>query len=108
MENDIENLEQMGVKVIAADLLRMSGEPGAGKNPPRLGADRRDHLELARQGHKRKLKRNEPTVVILAAGLGTRMRSKRAKVLHRAGGLALVEQVVEAARTLAPTDESSW
>jgi len=42
------------------------------------------------------------TFVILAAGLGTRMRSKRAKVLHRAGGLALVEQVVAAARTLAP------
>jgi bifunctional UDP-N-acetylglucosamine pyrophosphorylase / glucosamine-1-phosphate N-acetyltransferase len=42
------------------------------------------------------------TVVILAAGLGTRMRSKRAKVLHRAGGLALVEQVVAAARSLAP------
>ncbi|MGA3189484.1 MAG: bifunctional UDP-N-acetylglucosamine diphosphorylase/glucosamine-1-phosphate N-acetyltransferase GlmU [Bryobacteraceae bacterium] len=42
------------------------------------------------------------TVVILAAGLGTRMRSKQAKVLHRAGGLALVEQVVTAARTLAP------
>ena len=42
------------------------------------------------------------TVVILAAGLGTRMRSKKAKVLHRAGGLALVEQVVSAARTLAP------
>jgi bifunctional UDP-N-acetylglucosamine pyrophosphorylase/glucosamine-1-phosphate N-acetyltransferase len=44
------------------------------------------------------------TVVILAAGLGTRMRSKRAKVLHRAGGLALVEQVVGAARTLAPLE----
>jgi bifunctional UDP-N-acetylglucosamine pyrophosphorylase/glucosamine-1-phosphate N-acetyltransferase len=42
------------------------------------------------------------TVVILAAGLGTRMRSRKAKVLHRAGGLALVEQVVAAARTLAP------
>jgi bifunctional UDP-N-acetylglucosamine pyrophosphorylase/glucosamine-1-phosphate N-acetyltransferase len=42
------------------------------------------------------------TVVILAAGLGTRMRSKRAKVLHRAGGLSLVEQVVAAARSLAP------
>ena len=37
------------------------------------------------------------TVVILAAGLGTRMRSKRAKVLHRAGGLTLVEHVVAAA-----------
>jgi bifunctional UDP-N-acetylglucosamine pyrophosphorylase / glucosamine-1-phosphate N-acetyltransferase len=40
-------------------------------------------------------------VVILAAGLGTRMRSKRAKVLHRAGGLALVEHVVAAASALA-------
>jgi bifunctional UDP-N-acetylglucosamine pyrophosphorylase/glucosamine-1-phosphate N-acetyltransferase len=41
------------------------------------------------------------TVVILAAGLGTRMRSKRAKVLHRAGGLTLVEHVVQAARAVA-------
>jgi bifunctional UDP-N-acetylglucosamine pyrophosphorylase / glucosamine-1-phosphate N-acetyltransferase len=41
-------------------------------------------------------------VVILAAGLGTRMRSKKAKVLHQAGGMALVEQVVAAARAVAP------
>src|SRR5277367_5251699 len=45
------------------------------------------------------------TVVILAAGLGTRMRSKRAKVLHRAGGLALVEYVVAAARALAEPED---
>jgi bifunctional UDP-N-acetylglucosamine pyrophosphorylase/glucosamine-1-phosphate N-acetyltransferase len=44
------------------------------------------------------------TVVILAAGLGTRMRSKRAKVLHRAGGLTLVEHVAAAAAELAPPD----
>jgi bifunctional UDP-N-acetylglucosamine pyrophosphorylase/glucosamine-1-phosphate N-acetyltransferase len=44
------------------------------------------------------------TVVILAAGLGTRMRSKRAKVLHQAGGLSLVEQVVQAAGAVAPRD----
>lgn len=44
------------------------------------------------------------TVVILAAGLGTRMRSKRAKVLHRAGGLALVEHVVQAALAVAPPE----
>jgi bifunctional UDP-N-acetylglucosamine pyrophosphorylase/glucosamine-1-phosphate N-acetyltransferase len=30
------------------------------------------------------------TVVILAAGLGTRMKSRQAKVLHRAGGKSLV------------------
>jgi bifunctional UDP-N-acetylglucosamine pyrophosphorylase/glucosamine-1-phosphate N-acetyltransferase len=44
------------------------------------------------------------SVVILAAGLGTRMRSKRAKVLHRAGGLALVEHVVAAARAVSEAD----
>jgi bifunctional UDP-N-acetylglucosamine pyrophosphorylase / glucosamine-1-phosphate N-acetyltransferase len=36
-------------------------------------------------------------VVILAAGQGTRMKSKRAKVLHRAGGLTLVEHVINSA-----------
>ena len=44
------------------------------------------------------------TVVILAAGLGTRMRSKRAKVLHRAGGLTLVEHVSAAAAAVARPD----
>ena len=41
------------------------------------------------------------SIVILAAGLGTRMKSRRAKVLHRAGGQSLVEHVVDAARTQA-------
>jgi bifunctional UDP-N-acetylglucosamine pyrophosphorylase / glucosamine-1-phosphate N-acetyltransferase len=44
------------------------------------------------------------TVVILAAGLGTRMKSRRAKVLHRAGGKALVEHVVRTALELAPAE----
>src|ERR1700758_3934225 len=44
------------------------------------------------------------TVVILAAGLGTRMKSRKAKVLHRAGGKTLVEHVVSTARELAPPE----
>src|ERR1035437_6878680 len=44
------------------------------------------------------------TVVILAAGLGTRMKSRHAKVLHRAGGKALIEHVVETALKLAPAE----
>jgi bifunctional UDP-N-acetylglucosamine pyrophosphorylase/glucosamine-1-phosphate N-acetyltransferase len=44
------------------------------------------------------------TVVILAAGLGTRMKSRRAKVLHRAGGKALVAHVVQTALELAPPE----
>jgi bifunctional UDP-N-acetylglucosamine pyrophosphorylase/glucosamine-1-phosphate N-acetyltransferase len=45
------------------------------------------------------------TIVILAAGLGTRMKSKQAKVLHRAGGRSLIEHVVRAALPLAPPEE---
>jgi bifunctional UDP-N-acetylglucosamine pyrophosphorylase/glucosamine-1-phosphate N-acetyltransferase len=44
-------------------------------------------------------------MVVLAAGLGTRMKSKRAKVLHRAGGMTLVEHVVETATSLT---EPEW
>src|SRR6266513_487612 len=44
------------------------------------------------------------TVVILAAGLGTRMKSRRAKVLHRAGGKPLVQHVVDTALELAPAE----
>src|SRR5579871_1072055 len=43
-------------------------------------------------------------VVILAAGLGTRMKSKRAKVLHRAGGRTLIEHVVRAATGIASAE----
>src|SRR6516225_1127675 len=44
------------------------------------------------------------TIVILAAGLGTRMKSRKAKVLHRAGGKALIEHVVGTALELAPPE----
>lgn len=39
-------------------------------------------------------------VLILAAGKSTRMKSKYAKVLHRAGGRTLIEHVLRAARSL--------
>jgi bifunctional UDP-N-acetylglucosamine pyrophosphorylase/glucosamine-1-phosphate N-acetyltransferase len=41
-------------------------------------------------------------VVILAAGKGTRMKSADPKVLHKAGGLQLIEHVLRAADTLKP------
>ncbi|MDR3719354.1 MAG: bifunctional UDP-N-acetylglucosamine diphosphorylase/glucosamine-1-phosphate N-acetyltransferase GlmU [Bryobacteraceae bacterium] len=41
------------------------------------------------------------SVVILAAGLGTRMKSRLAKVLHRAGGACLLDHVIEAAKGIA-------
>src|SRR5258706_4593303 len=43
-------------------------------------------------------------IVIMAAGLGTRMKSSKAKVLHRAGGKALVEHVTDTALELAPPE----
>ena len=41
-------------------------------------------------------------VLIIAAGLGTRMKSKRAKVLHELGGSPLIAYVVRAAQALEP------
>ena len=41
-------------------------------------------------------------VVILAAGKGTRMKSADPKVLHRSGGLPLIEHVLRAADSLSP------
>ncbi len=41
-------------------------------------------------------------VLIMAAGLGTRMKSRRAKVLHEIGGSALISHVVRAAAGLDP------
>lgn len=45
------------------------------------------------------------SAVILAAGLGTRMKSRRAKVLHEAGGLPLIEHVVRAVLGILPPEK---
>ena len=50
---------------------------------------------------------SQTNVVILAAGLGTRMKSKRAKVLHRAGGMTLIEHVVQASSAIASAPHTS-
>src|ERR1700685_986104 len=43
---------------------------------------------------------SDTSIVILAAGKGTRLRSHLAKVLHRAGGRPLLESVVRSCRPL--------
>lgn len=44
-------------------------------------------------------------IVIMAAGKGTRLKSKRPKVLHEIGGKSLLLHVIAAAKTLAPADQ---
>jgi bifunctional UDP-N-acetylglucosamine pyrophosphorylase/glucosamine-1-phosphate N-acetyltransferase len=44
-------------------------------------------------------------VAIMAAGKGTRLKSKRPKVLHEVGGRALLLHVIAAARTLVRTED---
>jgi bifunctional UDP-N-acetylglucosamine pyrophosphorylase/glucosamine-1-phosphate N-acetyltransferase len=46
----------------------------------------------------------DAAIVILAAGQGTRMKSKIAKVLHRAGGKTLVEHAISTALRIAPPE----
>ena len=45
------------------------------------------------------------TVVILAAGLGTRMRSQKAKVLHEAGGDTLLNHIIRAGMRVASPEQ---
>ena len=43
-------------------------------------------------------------IAIMAAGKGTRLKSKRPKVLHEIGGRALLLHVIAAAKTVVPAD----
>ena len=49
-------------------------------------------------------------IVIMAAGKGTRLKTKRPKVLHEVGGKTLIRHVVDAARQIGPPEDitSSW
>ena len=44
-------------------------------------------------------------IVIMAAGKGTRLKSKRPKVLHEVGGKTLIRHVVDAARQIVPPED---
>src|SRR5438876_9506145 len=46
-------------------------------------------------------------IAILAAGKGTRLKSKHPKVLHAVGGKPLLLHVIEAARKVLPSDRIS-
>lgn len=47
---------------------------------------------------------SKTTVIIMAAGMGTRMRSSKSKVLHEAGGDTVLNQVIRAASQVADPD----
>jgi uncharacterized cofD-like protein len=57
VENDVENLERLGLKVIAADLLRMSGNRMQEKIRHDSSVIGAIAFELAQKGHKRKSKK---------------------------------------------------
>ncbi len=44
-------------------------------------------------------------IVIMAAGKGTRLNSKRPKVLHEVGGKTLLRHVADAARQIVPPED---
>src|SRR5437899_4235786 len=44
-------------------------------------------------------------IAIMAAGKGTRLKSKRPKVLHEIGGRALLLHVIAAAQKVVPADQ---
>ena len=105
VENDIDAIFKMGLKVMAGNLAQ-HGEK-VRHDPAATAAV---VIKLAQEGTAPQepviieMMETPVTVVILAAGLGTRMKSRKAKVLHRAGGKTLVEHVVDTALELAPPE----
>jgi len=53
---------------------------------------------------KRKISWGKPAIVILAAGMGKRMKSNKAKVLHEIFGKPMIMYVVEMAKKVAEND----
>lgn len=49
------------------------------------------------------MKENDLSIIILAAGKGTRMKSSLPKVLHEIAGKPILKKVIEAAKALSPT-----
>ena len=104
VENDIDALLKMGLKVMAGNLA--SHTEKVRHDPDATAAV---VVKLAQEGRRRKQRiivvMHKPvTIVILAAGLGTRMKSRQAKVLHQAGGKTLLQHVVDTALELAPPE----
>ncbi|MEP6802508.1 MAG: bifunctional UDP-N-acetylglucosamine diphosphorylase/glucosamine-1-phosphate N-acetyltransferase GlmU [Acidobacteriota bacterium] len=63
---------------------------------------RRERLRGKRVPRPPRAADSPPAVIILAAGVGSRMRSSIPKVLHRIGGRTLIEAVLDGAASLTP------
>jgi bifunctional UDP-N-acetylglucosamine pyrophosphorylase/glucosamine-1-phosphate N-acetyltransferase len=55
--------------------------------------------------HKNDFTKNAFAIVIMAAGKGTRLKSKRAKVLHEIAGQPLLAHVIKAAQKIVPAED---
>jgi bifunctional UDP-N-acetylglucosamine pyrophosphorylase / glucosamine-1-phosphate N-acetyltransferase len=51
------------------------------------------------------MEKSDFAIAIMAAGKGTRLKSRRPKVLHEIGGQALLLHVIAAAKTVVPADQ---
>jgi bifunctional UDP-N-acetylglucosamine pyrophosphorylase/glucosamine-1-phosphate N-acetyltransferase len=68
----------------------------------RLGVGR-DHRIFQEVQDGRHFELSDTTVIVLAAGQGTRMKSRRAKVLHELCGVSMLDHVLRTARALSPS-----
>lgn len=55
-----------------------------------------------KRGRRASGRRRRPSVIILASGAATRLRSSKAAALHRVGGRTLLETVLETVESLSP------
>ena len=88
------------LRVFRAQRRRRRGAISAGTVAAVAGARRARSARRAVQ--EEKTMTTAPGAIVLAAGLGTRMRSARAKVLHELGGEPMIARVMRSLAPLAP------
>jgi bifunctional UDP-N-acetylglucosamine pyrophosphorylase/glucosamine-1-phosphate N-acetyltransferase len=93
-------------KLVDSSITQFEPASGAAEQPGAeqiFGKFPRGIVKATRAGENgRTMPNKDVVIVILAAGKGTRLKSSLAKVLHRAGGRALIEHVVRCCAPLKP------
>jgi bifunctional UDP-N-acetylglucosamine pyrophosphorylase / glucosamine-1-phosphate N-acetyltransferase len=85
-------------------MIRKRRPPWRSSWPKKDGGAGPNQVSSATQSQEQNTMENTVSVMILAAGLGTRMKSKKAKVLHEAGGLPLIAHVVRTCLAVAKAE----
>ena len=110
IDDPIDDALDQTTEIVRADLLMTARRSGTTRivwqKSCSTAASRRSPRSPSKTGMNYSMHTKPLNVLVMAAGLGTRMKSNRAKVLHELGGSPLIAHVVRAAQALESASDS--